>query len=120
MPESINDEEKTQEPVDQVTDDPKPETSQEPEKANKADRDEASAAKKQREKKPKDKKKAVRIGSPRWVVPTMLALFGIGLLWIIVYYIVPTAPGISTLGAWNVLIGFVLISIGFVVSTKWK
>ncbi len=71
-------------------------------------------------KKEKKNKKPVRVGSPRWVVPTMLALFGIGLLWIIIYYIVPTAPGISALGAWNVLIGFVLISFGFVVSTQWK
>lgn len=68
----------------------------------------------------KKDKKPVRIGSPRWVVPTMLALFGIGLLWIIIYYIVPTAPFIGTLGAWNVLGGFILISLGFVVSTQWK
>lgn len=66
------------------------------------------------------KKKAVRIGSPRWVVPLMLALFGIGLLWIIAYYIVPDVPPFVTLGAWNVLVGFVLISLGFVVSTQWK
>ena len=68
----------------------------------------------------KKSKKPVRVGSPRWIVPTMLALFGIGLLWIIVYYIAPDAPGIGGLGAWNVLIGFVLISLGFVVSTRWK
>lgn len=65
-------------------------------------------------------KKPVRIGSPRWVVPLMLALFGIGLLWIIVYYIVPDAPFMASLSYWNVAIGFVLISLGFVVSTKWK
>lgn len=66
------------------------------------------------------KKKPVRIGSPRWVAPAMLACFGIGLLWIIVYYIAPEAPFISTLTYWNVLIGFVFIAIGFAISTKWK
>lgn len=85
----------------------------------KADAKAAKPVAKKITKKSKDKK-AVRIGSPRWVVPTMLALFGIGLLWIIVYYIAPSAPGIVNLGAWNVLIGFVLISLGFVVSTRWK
>ncbi|MFZ1362482.1 MAG: cell division protein CrgA [Candidatus Nanopelagicales bacterium] len=78
------------------------------------------AKQEKKDKKAKKDKKPVRIGSPRWVVPTMLALFGIGLLWIIIYYIVPTAPGIGTLGAWNVLGGFILISLGFVVSTQWK
>lgn len=66
------------------------------------------------------KKKPVRIGSPRWVVPTMLGCFGIGLLWIIVYYIAPDAPFLKDLSYWNVVIGFVFIAIGFVVSTKWK
>lgn len=79
--------------------------------------EEAKSAPKKQTKKDKT---PVRIGSARWVVPTMLALFGIGLLWIIVYYIAPGAPGLVSLGAWNVLIGFVLISLGFVVSTQWK
>ncbi len=65
-------------------------------------------------------KKPVKIGSPRWVAPLMLALFGIGLLWIIVYYLVPDAPFMQVLGWWNVVAGFVIIGIGFVVSTKWK
>lgn len=65
-------------------------------------------------------KKAVRIGSPRWVAPTMLTLFGLGLLWIIAYYIAPEAPLLKDLTYWNVVGGFVLIGLGFVVSTKWK
>ena len=33
------------------------------------------------------KPKPVRLDSPRWLVPLMLALFGIGLIWIVVYYV---------------------------------
>lgn len=66
------------------------------------------------------KKKPVRIGSPRWVAPAMLACFGIGLLWIVVYYIIPDAPFFQALTYWNIAIGFVFIGIGFVISTKWK
>ena len=66
------------------------------------------------------KQKPVRIGPPRWIAPLMLTLFGVGLLWIIAYYIAPDAPFLSDLSYWNVVIGFVLIGCGFVVSTKWK
>lgn len=69
---------------------------------------------------PPPKKKPVKIGSPRWVAPLMLALFGLGLLWIVAYYIAPNSGIFATLSYWNVVIGFVLIALGFVVSTKWK
>lgn len=69
---------------------------------------------------PPDKRKAVRIGSPRWVAPLMVTLFAVGLLWIVAWYIAPDAPLLGDLGAWNVAIGFGLIGVGFVVSTKWK
>lgn len=69
---------------------------------------------------PQANKKAVKIGSPRWVVPLMLTFFGLGLLWIVAYYIAPEAPIMKDLSYWNVVGGFVLIGAGFVVSTKWK
>lgn len=69
---------------------------------------------------PPKSKKAVQIGSPRWVVPAMLTCFGLGLLWIVAYYIAPDAPVLKDLTYWNVVIGFVLIGVGFVISTKWK
>ena len=65
-------------------------------------------------------KKAVQIGSPRWVAPLMVTFFVLGLLWIVIYYIAPDAPFIGDLSYWNVVIGFVLIGFGFIVSTKWK
>lgn len=62
----------------------------------------------------------VKLDSPRWLVPTMLACFILGLIWIVAYYVAPEAPGISTLAYWNVVGGFVLFGIGFFLSTKWR
>lgn len=67
-----------------------------------------------------DKRKPVRLDSPRWLVPTMIAAFIIGLVWIVAYYVAPDAPVISTLGWWNVIVGFGFFTVGFVLSTKWK
>lgn len=62
-----------------------------------------------------------RLGSGRWVVPTMLTLMLLGLLWLCVYYLAGTqVPGMSALGAWNVAVGMGLIVAGFLVSTRWK
>ena len=67
-----------------------------------------------------DKRTPVKIGSPRWVAPLMITLFVLGLLWVCAWYIAPDAPILSDLGFWNLVGGFVLIALGFVVSTKWR
>jgi hypothetical protein len=67
-----------------------------------------------------DKRKPVRLDSPRWVAPTMVTLFVLGLIWVCAWYIAPDAPFLRDLGFWNLVGGFVLIGAGFVVSTKWK
>ena len=65
--------------------------------------------------------KPVRIGSGRWVAPTMVTLFLLGLLWIVVFYITRgDIPLMDSLGNWNILVGFGFVAAGFVVSTKWK
>ena len=81
---------------------------------------ESSSRKKAAYTPPPDKRKAVRIGSPRWIAPLMVACFVIGLLWIVAYYVAPNAPVLGDLSYWNVLIGFGFIAVGFVVSTRWK
>jgi uncharacterized iron-regulated membrane protein len=59
--------------------------------------------------------------SGRWVAPTMVALLLIGLTWIVVYYIAASSVDfLSTLGAWNVVIGFGFIFAGLMVSTRWR
>ena len=59
--------------------------------------------------------------SPRWLAPLMLALFGIGVLWLVVFYItqgdMPLAGG---LGNANLLVGFGFIIAGFALSTQWR
>jgi hypothetical protein len=67
-----------------------------------------------------DRRKPVRLDSPRWLVPVMVASFIIGLVWIVAYYVAPDAPVISDIGWWNVLIGFGFFTVGFFLSTKWK
>ncbi len=64
--------------------------------------------------------KEVNDASPRWLAPTMVTLFVVGLVWIVLYYLVPDMPGLSTLGNWNLLVGFGLILGGFTLSTRWR
>ena len=64
----------------------------------------------------------VKIGSPAWLVPTMVTMFILGLLWIVVFYLsgnsVPVMKDLSNLV--NVLIGFAFIGVGFGLATRWK
>lgn len=63
----------------------------------------------------------VKIGSPAWLAPTMVALFILGLLWIVAYYIAGNdIPIMRNLTWWNVVIGFGLIGGGFILSTRWR
>ena len=58
--------------------------------------------------------------SPRWLAPAMLAMFLLGLAWIVVYYITQTKYPIPNLGAWNMGIGFIFVGIGFSLATRWR
>jgi hypothetical protein len=62
----------------------------------------------------------LRGGGRRWVAPLMLALFGIGLAWIVVFYVTNGTLPVDSLGNWNIVVGFGFIAGGFVVSTQWK
>lgn len=68
---------------------------------------------------PRAKKDPVKIGNPVWFVPLMVAMFIIGLLWIVVWYIAPENVLMAALGAWNVVVGFAFIGVGFVLATRW-
>jgi hypothetical protein len=48
----------------------------------------------------------------------MVAFFVIGLAWMVSYYL--ALPLLSSLGGWNVLVGFGFIGAGFVLSTRWR
>lgn len=59
--------------------------------------------------------------SPVWLVPLMLSCLLLGLAWIVLYYVTGgSPPGLSVLGAWNLLCGFGLIIIGVILSTQWR
>ena len=62
--------------------------------------------------------------SPRWLAPLMLALFGIGVLWLVVFYITQGRMGglpyASEWGNRNLLVGFGFIIAGFGLSTQWR
>jgi len=70
----------------------------------------------------KGERKVARLGSPRWLAPTMVACFCIGLAYIVVYYIagaqIPVMSDLSPLI--NVGIGFAFIGVGFFLSTRWR
>lgn len=63
---------------------------------------------------------AIRLTNRSWVAPVMLALFLIGLAWIVVFYVTETQLPIEALGNWNIVVGFGFIAAGFGVSTQWK
>ena len=60
------------------------------------------------------------IESPRWLVPVMLASFLIGLVWIVIFYMTETLYPIPNIGAWNMLVGFAFIGVGFTLATRWR
>lgn len=67
-------------------------------------------------------RKVAKIGSPRWLAPTMVALFVIGLAYIVIFYVagsqVPVMKDLNALV--NVGIGFAFIVGGFILSTRWR
>lgn len=50
----------------------------------------------------------------------MLALFAIGLAWIVVFFVTDGTLPVESLRSWNVAVGFGFIAAGFAVSTQWK
>lgn len=59
--------------------------------------------------------------SPAWLAPTMVTMWVLGIAWIAVSYIsLGNMPVLGALGNWNILIGFGLIIVGFVLSTRWR
>lgn len=63
----------------------------------------------------------IKLNSGRsWVAPLMLAMFLIGLAWIVIFYVTTGDMPIEAIGNWNIVVGFGFIAAGFVVSTQWK
>jgi len=59
--------------------------------------------------------------SPVWLAPLMLVMFGLGVLWLVTFYISQgDMPLVGALGQANLLIGFAFIIVGFGLSTQWR
>lgn len=63
--------------------------------------------------------------NPVWFKPVMFGFMILGLLWIITYYVTSAQfpLGAATplnLQNWNILIGFGIAMVGFMMSTRWK
>ena len=58
---------------------------------------------------------------PTWYKAIMFGLLILGLVWIMVFYLAPGGqwpiPGI---GGWNIVVGFGLAMVGFVMMTRWR
>jgi hypothetical protein len=66
--------------------------------------------------------KPVRFESPRWLVPTMITFFIVGLLYIVAFYIagpdIPLMRDLAPLA--NIGVGFGFLAVGFALSTRWR
>lgn len=58
--------------------------------------------------------------NPAWFKPVMFGFMLVGFLWVIVYYISGTTLPVQQLGSWNIVIGFAVMFIGFIMTTRWK
>jgi len=58
--------------------------------------------------------------NPSWYVPVMLGFIVVGLLWVVVFYISGSMLPIESIGPWNIAIGFGIMFICFIMTTKWK
>ena len=50
----------------------------------------------------------------------MFGLMLLGLAWIIVYYVSQSALPIANLGDGNILVGFGILFLGFLMTTRWR
>ncbi|MET4702603.1 cell division protein CrgA [Frigoribacterium sp. UYMn621] len=58
--------------------------------------------------------------NPVWFKPIMFGLMLIGLAWIIVFYVSQGTLPVPQFGQWNILIGFGILFVGFLMTTRWR
>jgi Cell division protein CrgA len=64
--------------------------------------------------------------NPVWFKPVMFGFMLLGLAWILIYYVsgaqLPLGAAVSGLniGNANILVGFGIFLVGFIMSTRWK
>ena len=55
-----------------------------------------------------------------WFKPVMFGFMLVGLLWIILFYVSQGSLPVASLGSWNILVGFGIMFIGFLMTTRWR
>ncbi|GGH44499.1 cell division protein CrgA [Microbacterium album] len=58
--------------------------------------------------------------NPVWFKPVMIGFMLLGLVWILVFYLSGSQYPIPGIAAWNLLIGFGIAFIGFLMTTRWR
>ena len=58
--------------------------------------------------------------NPVWFKPVMFGLMIIGLLWIITFYISEGRFPVQAWESWNIVAGFGIAIIGFLMTTRWR
>ena len=59
--------------------------------------------------------------NPIWFKPIMFGLMLIGLAWIIVFYVSGEVKlPVPELDNWNILVGFGILFVGFLMTTRWR
>lgn len=60
--------------------------------------------------------------NPVWFKPVMFGFMLLGLVWIVLYYVTSAtiALPIPALGQNNIFVGFGLILVGFLMTTRWR
>ena len=71
-----------------------------------------------------DRPAPARGGEPEpnavWFKPVMFGFMLIGLAWIIVFYVSQGALPVASFGSFNILVGFGIAFIGFLMTTRWR
>ena len=58
--------------------------------------------------------------NPVWFKPIMLGLMPLGLVWVLVFYLSGMQYPIPGIDAWNLVIGFGIAFVGFLMTTRWR
>jgi hypothetical protein len=67
-----------------------------------------------------DARTAENTPNPVWFKPVMFGFMLLGLAWIIVFYVSQSTYPVPALGSWNILIGFGIMFVGFLMTTRWR
>ncbi|GAA5037762.1 cell division protein CrgA [Microbacterium fluvii] len=58
--------------------------------------------------------------NPVWFKPIMIGLMLVGLVWVLFFYLSGSLGPIPGIGAWNLVIGFGIAFVGFLMTTRWR